>query len=132
MTAVISKQEFLSLQESKINAKIKPTVDLIVELFNDAIVNDRYVIKEAPQNVKHKVLIFESIVPSNVAVSFARELDRICISSDSQIFSTILKERFTQAGWGGIDVASLSLTRIQPDSKNSEQTQFVLQAYVYC
>ena len=132
MTAVISKQEFLSLQESKIKAKIKPTVDLIVEIFNDAIINDRYVIKEAPQNVKHKVLIFESFVPSNVTVSFARELERICISSDFQIFSTILKEQFIQAGWGGIDVTSLALTRIQPDGKNSEQTQFVLQAYVYC
>ena len=128
MSAIITKQKFLEMQEQRTTAKIKPTIDLIVEMFNSAIENEQYVVREHSGAVSRKGILFEYIVPQNVAVSFARELARICACSESELFSATLKQQFAFSGWGGIDMSSLSLKEIQTDQT---QVQLVLQGYVY-
>ena len=128
MTEVINKQKFLEMQEQKITAKLKPTVDLIIQLFNDAIQSEHYAIKEHSGTVTRRGIFFEGIVPKNVAVSFARELARICACSESEMFSTLLKQQFIVSGWGGFATDSLSLKEVQFDQS---QTQLVLQGYVF-
>lgn len=128
MIEVINKQKFLEMQEQKITAKLKPTVDLIIQLFNDAIQNEQYVIKEHSSTVTRKGIFFESVVPENVAASFAREFVRICKCSESEVFRTMLKQQFIVSGWSGIDMSELSLKEVQFDQI---QIQLVLQGYVY-
>lgn len=128
MSAIITKQKFLEMQEQRTTAKIKPTIDLIIEMFNDAIENDQYVIREHSGSVTRKGILIECVVPQNVAVSFARELARICACSESELFSATLKQQFIASGWGGIEMSSLSLKEVQFDQG---KTNLVLQAYVY-
>ena len=128
MTEVINKQKFLEMQKHRVQAKLKPTVDLIAQLFNDAVQNEKYAIKEQNMDGRGGGIIFEGIVPNDIAVSFAQELTQICARSESEMLSTMLKQHFIASGWGGFATDSLSLKEVQFDQS---QTQLVLHGYVY-